>query len=331
MSHQVSSAIFNRGLAAWHGEGTVVNDLDLTPRKAFEEANALFTVVKTPLTYSFDDGVSEEPITKPSSRCSLVHTATGEELGTCGKGYEIVQNDRLLEMAEAVSSEIIMDAVVVIDGGRKIAFTGLIKNNGVADVLRNDPVGNFLIGYLGHDGATGISAGFGNVRVVCANTLAAHMSSASLQRTLAHRQGVNLEVSRLIHSINASQRQFEENLEAYEEMTRIACNDTQFDQLLTDLFADQLAVPVKEKGQIVRQRTLNDLRITPSMREAFQAGIGTDIPGVRGTAWGAFNAVSEVLTSQKVAAQNSVKRFDRSFFGVNKRRMALAKELCLAI
>ena len=338
MTANLTSGVFNRGIQAWHGEGDVIDNLTITPAAMFRQASALFPVTKLSLTYripSVDAPNEFEPRT--SKRSSLVHGITGEELGTCGKGYEVVPNQRLLDMAEAVADKIIMDAVIVLEGGRKVAFTGLIKDGGIADILPSDSVARFLVGYLGHDGCTGVSAGFGSIRVVCSNTLAAHVGSSAIQRTLAHRKGVGLEVDALINSINVEQRRFDEDIESFKEMARIDCSDAQFREMLKELYAKELAVPIKGRdGSEDRPRDLGDIRVCCRMADAWlgvgEAGLGLDIPGVRGTAWAAYNAITEALTSQQAGeARNNIRRFSSTFFGSVRARIDQARKLCLSL
>lgn len=326
MAHLHTSGVYNRGIRAWHGLGTVINDETLTAAAAFEMADALFPVNKQPLFYKWQPDESAPAEARLSRRSSLIHGITGAELGVCGDGYEIVHNERLLEMAEAVEDQIIMDAVCVLDEGRRIAFTGLIRDTGGA-VVQGDPITRFIVGYLGHDGATGIGSLYTDVRVVCANTLAMAMASTN-QRSLSHRPGVNKEVTALIHSIDVARRRFDKDLEEYQQMADTAMDAQQYLLMLQEVFAPELAKPVRN-GNELRPRRLHDLRIFPDLIKAPAEGIGTEISGVKNTAWGYYNALTEVLTSQNtVDAQNGIKRFNRALFGVNQRRLTVARQFC---
>ena len=55
--------------------------------------------------------------------------------------------------------------------------------------------------------------------------------------------------------------------------------------------------------------------ITLAIESLFEGGKGTDIVGVRGSYWGAYNAVTEYLSYSKGRTSNN--RMDSLWFGVN--------------
>jgi hypothetical protein len=318
MGSYFQSGITNRGIRSWHGEELCINDITITPRQAYEMAKANYEVIKKPLFYNWDDQTHE------ANRCALIHGTTGELLGVAGHEYEVAQNERLVEMAEAIQDHIILDTFVVLDEGRKVAFTGLIK--GLEDnVLANDKIERYIVGYLGHDGKTGVGTLYTDTRVVCCNTLQVAMCSEN-QRSLAHRKGVNSDITRLIKSINVATESFNDEVQDYHLFAETRMNTEAFREMLKRVYAPELARPIMADGKPVRAKTLEDLRDWNPMVEALTTGLGTDIPGVRGTAWHGFNAVTEVLTSP--SGQNAIKKFSRVLFGVNKGRIEVARDFC---
>jgi hypothetical protein len=61
----------------------------------------------------------------------------------------------------------------------------------------------------------------------------------------------------------------------------------------------------------------------------FEAGRGSDLPGVRGTLWGAYNCVSEFLGYERGNSRDS--RLGSLWFGASRRANVRALETALAM
>ncbi len=85
---------------------------------------------------------------------------------------------------------------LLIQHGAKVAYTAQIKGTH-SDLVPGEQVGKRIVGYLGHDGKTGIGALFTTVSVVCANTLSLATARASELKCLTHKGGANADVTQL--------------------------------------------------------------------------------------------------------------------------------------
>jgi phage/plasmid-like protein (TIGR03299 family) len=322
MSANFTSGIFARGLPAWHNEGIITDVMGV--EEAFTRGGARFEVEKRPLSFQNNEG-----LWLPTDRYAVVRTDNLAHLGTVAKDYEIVQNERLEQIAEAVSGSIEMDAVVVLDEGRKVAFTGLIKDTEI-DVIPGDPIHRFLVGWLGHDGKTAVGNCFTNTRVVCQNTLEVAMGS-QVQQTLCHSSGVNKVIDALIGTIDIARRSFRTDVEAFQVMAAHQLANNSFNQVMEATFTAELLRPMIDEDGISRPRQVGDLRITKHVLNAMYSGLGTDIAGVRGSVWGLYNGITEVLTSTAEGGVNSIQKFNRVMFGTNRQRIDRAREACLKL
>jgi phage/plasmid-like protein (TIGR03299 family) len=327
MSHQFTNGVFARNTPAWHGLGKVVESMSV--EEAFAYAEARFTVSKHPAYFAHP--TTGEFLAIPN-RHALVRDDNLTVLGNASDNYEIVQNSRLEEMAQQVvdGTGVEMDAVIVLNEGRKVSFTALLPD-AQETVIAGDPVARYLVGWLGHDGGTAIGAAYTDVRAVCRNTLDLVMMGGreGTKRTLAHCKGANASVSDLIASIHAANRTFQDDVAAYQLMARTTLNHEGWQQMVAATFASELSRPVEKDGQMV-QRSIEDLRIFKHLVAAKDQGLGTEIIGVQGTVWGAFNALTEVLSSTADGA-NGIKNFDRALFGGNRQRILVAKDAALAL
>lgn len=300
----------------------VITDHSLPAREAFETAQALFKVEKHPLF--FRDGIGQQ---HASNGIGLVRQDTGRELGVVTANYEVVQNDRLLEMAEALKDEVSMETVVLIQHGAKVAFTAQIKGTN-SDVVPGDRVGKRIVGYLGHDGKTGIGALFTTVRVVCQNTLALANARASDMKRLTHKGGANADVTTLIQSINVARESFDQEVDELRLLADTPMSNDMCRHFLERVFTKEIAGQVKEtKDGPSRDKTLEDLRITKHIYRAINYGLGHQ--HAPNTLYAAFNGVTEVLTSPLTGRGES--KLGSLWFGVNRNRVEAVREIALEL
>ncbi len=318
MPAEFTSGWFGNNENAWHNQG-IVTEGTLPARDAFETANALFGVEKRELQYP----VFKDPNivgVEPAGVYGVVRTDTQDLLGIVSKAYEVVQNDSLLRMAEFIREEADMDSVVVLKNGARLAFTATLRG-ATKEVVPGDKVFRRLVGYLGHDGKTGCGAIFTNVRVVCANTLAAALSSDN-KTSIIHKTGANTSFDKLITSIDTARQTFGQEIQSMKELAQTECSIDNFRYFLEKVYEKDLK----------DSKSIDDLKKTQQIIRSYNWGFGTDIPGVSGTLWGALNAVTEFETSTKRGNKKS--KFMKANFGTglttSARAFAIAQDMAYA-
>ena len=317
MPANFTSGWLGNGERAWHGMG-VVTDGTLPAREAFETADALFTVEKRELQYPVY-GFDQISI-KPSGSFGVVRTDTQTLLGVVSQQYEIVQNDALLRMAEFIREEADMDAVVVLADGKKVCFTATLRGT-EKDIVPGDTVKRRIIGYLGHDGKTGVGVKFTTIRVVCENTLNFALSGSGAVRGLWHRAGVNDDFQRVIESINCAREDFDDELVMMEQFSQHQLFGPDFRDFVADVY-DVDIVDI-EDGKFKKYAKL---------QRAYRGGLGQR-DFAPGTMWSAVNAITEVETSTKAGgAVNARRMFARANFGqglvISQKAITRAREIC---
>ncbi len=333
-----TSGWFGNNEPAWHGKG-IVTPGTLPASEAFEKADALFKVEKRELVYpthvisEVNDGYLPGKVAyQPSGAYAVVRCDNNDILGTVTKRYEVVQNESLLRMAEFLREEVDLDTVVVLQNGSKVAFTATIKG-AEAQILNGDSVKRRIVGFLGHDGMTGVGAMFTNVRVVCSNTFALAERTSTNMMNLRHTEGVNTEFNKLISSINVQRQAFEKDVDDMRFLASRSLNNDDFISYLNELYKKELYVPQDLNNNIEEgYKPLTELRKTKHMLDAVYNGIGMNIPGVRDTWWAAVNAVTEVETSTQ--RKRTGAQFYKANFGsgltASKKAMELALEYAAA-
>ena len=327
MAHNFTSGVMLNDEKAWHGLGEVIEGT-LPAREAFTRAGALFTVEKTPLYVLGSDGQPAEV----ESRVAVRRSDNQHVLGTVSPNYEIIQNETLCQMAEMLRDDIIMDTVVVLKDGAKVAFTGKILGT-ETDVLPGDKIHRNIVGYLGHDGYTSFGGIFTDIRVVCQNTLGFAQQDgqrSGKQFTIAHNKiGVG-QIDQVLRNIDVARQTFGQHVEDYQRMAETPLEFEAYKAWLGHLYK---MPAVKEDGSnYLRPGTIEDApQKWNKLRNAWVGGYGAHISGVNGTVWGAYNAITEVETSLRTEGKTST-RLQSATWGhgarVVDRARASALDLC---
>jgi phage/plasmid-like protein (TIGR03299 family) len=178
------------------------------------------------------------------------------------------------------------------------------------EVLPNDEVRKYAMLSNGHDGKLAVHFGFTGVRIVCTNTEAmARNSKASKLIRVKHHRFVAENVNKLREIMDLANEEFAATLEQYRFLVRRKINKLDMLKYVKLLLEVD---PTKAEDDI----STRQLNIITKIAELYEAGKGTDIPGVRGTWWGAYNAISEYLTW--LYGRNMDTRLDSLWFGENK-------------
>jgi phage/plasmid-like protein (TIGR03299 family) len=335
MAHQFSSGVFCYNKPAWHRLGVVV-DGTLSAREAFRVANADFHVAGRPV---FDADM--QPI---AGYQAITRMDTGRTLSVMTETYTPIQNESLIRIAEALHEDINMDAVCVLSDGKKVTFTARIRG-AEGDVVPGDPVQQYLIGCTSHDGSIPFQLLFSPIRVVCQNTLSAALGLASNQRhqynsiRIRHTKNADSLIQRLPDLVDVRRRQFIGGLDELRHMAATPCSMAQFRQYISNIFADQLQGTVNDvRGDksTERPKVLEDLAAWSSVLLKFEGeAIGSDLSASSGTAWGAYQAVTEYISHDSGRAKNPLnaarKRLESIYWGSASDQLTKAHEFALTI
>lgn len=335
MAHQFSSGVFCYNKPAWHRLGVVV-DGTLSAREAFRVAKADFLVAGQQV---FDADMQPIPGYQAITRMD-----SGKTLSVMTETYTPIQNESLIRIAEALHEDINMDAVCVLSDGKKVTFTARIRG-AEGEVVPGDPVQQYLIGCTSHDGSIPFQLLFSPIRVVCQNTLSAALGLASSQRRqdnsirIRHTKNADSLIQRLPELVDIRRRQFFGGLDELRQMASTPCTIAQFRQYISNVFADQLQGTinnVRGDRSTARPKVLEDLPAWTSVFRKFEGqAIGSDLLASRGTAWGAYQAVTEYTSHEAGRIKNPFNaanaRFESIYWGESGKLINTAHKLALTL
>lgn len=210
----------------------------------------------------------------------------GEErvvLGTTGERYEIVQNEDAFAFLQTLNDGARWETAGAIKGGR-VVFGSIaldreivLDPSGVADVVKS-----YLLVSSSHDGSGCVRGGRTGVRVQCQNTL--NIALPGIEQGFSFRHTMTVA-----DRMAAGAEEWRKNniyFDAFEEEAKALFAKKVTDAKYYKLVADLFPKPEEDvKGSVKKWE---------KKQEVFtQAWKGKPNAGIKGTGWGAFNALTE--------------------------------------
>jgi phage/plasmid-like protein (TIGR03299 family) len=244
---------------------------------------------------------------------------THEVLGVVSTDYRIVQNGEWLAFTDSLVGEAVAmyHTAGSLRGGRRVFATAKLPTSTM--VVPNDAVDHYLLVTTAHDGTMALSLRFTGVRVVCANTLRAAMSGgAAHEYTIRHIGSLAAQMEEARRALGIAHRYFDVAGQAYKAMSATQLSAAGLEQFVTKMLPVMtLDAASSEDAQRQRSRTL---QARDHIMALYAGGLGTSIPGVQGTVWGAYNAGIEWIDRVRTARQDGELRkgaAEAAVFGPN--------------
>ncbi len=303
MSHNLEerngqASMFYSGDVPWHQLGRRL-DRPATAAEAMEAARLDYTVVKRPMKAI----IHGRHYADVPSAFATVRTDTNVVLGVVGSRYEAVQNkdcfsffDPLIERDEAV-----YHTAGVLGMGEKIWLLAKLPDY-IRIGKKGDPIEKFVLLYNSHDGSSKIRVKLTPIRVVCNNTLTAALSGSDQEVQIKHTAAA-------VEKLQEAHKVLELTNQLYRELdyifNRMALHKVTSQQLVDYV---KTLVPDNEQAES-KTRTENTrnhiLFLHDDTKEAAMH---------RGTLFGAFNAVTE-LVDHYSNQNNASKQLKSMWFG----------------
>ena len=270
---------------AWHGLGTVISE-PVPTAEMLDLANLSHWNVRV------EDMVMPDGYTTKNPAFMVVrdHPEDGhpDVLATVGGRYVPVQNEELFAFADNILREhedtrwetagSIKDGRVVF-GSLALDREIVLDPNGVAD-----KVNTYLLVNTSHDGSVAVQASVTPVRVVCQNTLNAALRGVKQSYKIRHTQTVDGRIAAAREALGLAYAYVDKFETEAKAMIQTEITKAQFNSILN------LAYPMPEKdskGSMKKWETKVDL-----IEDIY---VGPTNNMIAGTAWGAYNALTERL------------------------------------
>jgi phage/plasmid-like protein (TIGR03299 family) len=328
MSHEIDittgrAAVFVTGEPAWHGLGTVI-DTAATSRDAIGLAGLAWTVEQWPIQTT--DPGTLTAIDAPD-HVANVRTDTHAVLGVVGKRYHVFQNAEAFDFMDAIVGDrlAMFETAGSLRGGRRIWMLARIPTEYRAGP--DDLIKPYVLLVNSHDGSTALRMIPTTVRVVCQNTLNLALSHSARGEGIAipHRPSLDQRVHEARRRLGIVAARFD----AFDEELHAMLDTPLVTGQVEAYFMGLVPTPVTDRQRQSRDRMLDQLRAN------FEDDTNA-LPGVAGTAWAVYNAVSEFADHQrnfrgKSEQARAENRLSSVWFGSSHRLKQQAYDAALAL
>lgn len=286
-------AFFATGEKAWHGLGKVLQDCP-TSDQAIKLAGLDYQVEKCGMYYIDKYGIYK---TNPNV-FTTIRTDTNSMLGTVGSRYEVLQNIDAFAWFDSIVGEgkAIYQTAGALNGGATIFITAKMPSY---IQVRGDDIEKYLVLTNSHDGSETLQMMFTPVRVVCANTLNQAMRSATNVFKMRHTKSMGENMKKATQALGIINTLSDEFQSLLVKMTNVIFNDDRFNDILQLIYPAD-AVNRNDDGDIVSvEGSTRNKNIWNSILNYRENGVGQDNPLCRGTAYGAYNAITGYFQNTK--------------------------------
>ena len=290
-----------RGTPAWHNLANRIfsQDEDVSTQTMLDEAKlSNWNVRLSPLTEHISDSWNDVSNAQLVIRTNPFNGGT-DVLATVGKRYKPVQNEELFAFADNIH-----DA----DPNCRWESDGSLKNGkvvfGTVDIPRtmvldpqgaNDQTKLYLIVWTSHDGSVAVQAAITPVRVVCQNTLNLAMRNAKQSFKIRHTQSVEGRIQVARETLGLALGYFDEFEKEAQELFKQEITNAEFSKLITSIYPK----PEKDsKGALKKWE--NKVVLIDDLYHNSPTNAN-----IKGTKWGAFNALTERLDYFRSGRGNS--------------------------
>ena len=305
------------GETPWHTLGEQIF-APMTINEAKEHRLMAWKVEKAPVYLGNGDLV-------PSCH-AIVRGDTMDVLGTVGDRYQIVQNDQVLDILAPVvdGGEGVIHTMGNLWGGKSV--WALVKLPESVDVTGHGDVSDsYLLLTTTHDGSGKVRARFTKTRVVCQNTLTAALGGkVKHEVALRHTTNVHDRLAQAAQVMGMAHRYHAQLDEAMKSLANKPMTATEtygyINTVLEDVFKSSQEGKTKTRAK----------NILDKVYALVEEGKGADLPGVRGTAWGALNVITEYVDHHKGYHNPDTAFFNIALGGEGSKVKERALEVALA-
>lgn len=216
-----------------------------------------------------------------------VRTSDNSVLGIVTGRYRIVQNVEAFAFTDTIiGGDVRYETAGSLSSGRRVWLLAKMPEQKILD----DDVSPYLCFSNTHDGTGAVKVCMTPVRVVCNNTLNFALSSAKRSWSVKHTGDISLKIKEAKDTLELAQRYMSSLNEYAERIVDIRVDEEALEIALGKVFPKKENATPREKA--VEQKKHDDFMV---------CYFAPDIAKFRGTAWGAMNAMTDMVAHMEPA------------------------------
>lgn len=268
----VETMMYNRTVP-WHGLGTKVDEAP-TSADALRLAGLDWTVEQKNIQLCGG--------AKIQNYKANVRSSDGQVLGIVGDRYKVIQNSEAFSFTDdIIGGDVRYETAGSLNGGKKIWLLAKLPETEIA----GDKTEPFMCFSNTHDGSGAIRVCMTPVRVVCSNTLNLALDTARRSWSVRHTGDLQSKMHEARICLQMANAYMGELAKEADRLANTTVTRAQLDQILEELF------PVEESSSQREKENVKKLK-----DEFMVCYFAPDILKFRGTAWGAVNAMSDMIS-----------------------------------
>lgn len=308
MAAEFESGFFTN-TPAWHSQGTVLTEapniadaIKLSGTDWLVEEKPLYLDLGQKFDVDVEPRKDDLVVAKNVyTHKALIRSTDKRVLGVVGKDYHPVQNSEAFQWFDFLldNRDATLEAGGSLRNGQRVWVLAKMAHKN-REVLKGDELESYLLLSNAHDGSMGVWITFTPIRVVCMNTLSAALADrdgrAKVGKAISFRHCANVieQMEWAKELVDKSSQVFDNSIETYKAFAKVKMDDAEFGRYFDRVYYGteaKINVELEMEETLEKKQTRNQALA----KELFQAGMGSDIPGVRGTVWAGYNAVTEYI------------------------------------
>lgn len=339
MAHELETkkdgktSMFYVGEVPWHGLGQKL-DNPPTSAEAIKAAGLDWTVSVHPMETWLTDKDGRDICLAAKGRM-VVRNSDNKRLSEVGPSWSPLQNEEAFKWFDPFiqNGECSFETAGSLFEGERIWVLAKLNREPMR-IIGDDTINKYLMLSNCHSDKRSARVALCPIRTVCWNTESANYRNKSTKFIgVRHTDKIKDNLNAIREIINTANADFEATAEQYRLLTTM-----QVDQITLKKY---IKLVFKEEDEAEKETVSDDGKRKYAVREddprlienkiipLFEGGRGSRLPGVRGTMWGAFNAITEFLNWH--TGRTADARLDSLWFGqnatVNKRALDVALDM----
>lgn len=308
-------SMFYAGQVPWHGMGTPV-ETEVTSGAAIKLAELDWKVGLEPVLFRKAGQLIDVPHMNV-----IVRQDNATPFGVVGHRYNPIQNADAFEFMDGIVGEnnAVYHTAGALGNGSKVWL--LVKLPDIMQIGKADRIDPYILLMLPHDGLGAMKVLQTYVRVVCQNTMNLALGTARQEQTvrITHRGDV-------MNKLQQAQSVFATAREYFQEFQQVANTLAEAKMPMSE-FKDFVMqyLPDRVEGKVTTHRVNQRRKITDLFRGR-QKGY-RELAVVRGTRWGALNAVVEFEDWHRSIRGNQSQYLDSLWLGSRRHNINRALRL----
>ena len=285
-----TARMFSVNETPWHKLGTIVTEAP-TAAEAIKLAGLDWKVEKRK-TYFAKGQYPELSYEVVKGEYAVVRDSDEKQVGVAGEGWEPLQNSEAFSFFDPFieSGDATFETAGSLQEGRRIWVMAKINSDPI-EVVKGDIIEKFLLLSNQHKAGFSVKSALTPIRVVCANTEAMAIKNAETIFKTTHSKKIKDRLAFVQEKLIAMDGAFKKTAECYKRLSKVKCSDETLKRYANLVFDYQ-------EIEVGRQKAFQEKQ-HETIQRLFETGRGSDIKGVRGTMWGAYNSITEYIQHEQ--------------------------------